>query len=53
MDLRRQERETAAGDGSKMSDRRRCPRQPLPVAAAIEDIDFEGKIELNLLQNEI
>lgn len=43
MDLRRQERNTAAGDGSKMSDRR-CPRQPLPVAAAIENIDFEGKL---------
>lgn len=40
MVLRRQERDTAAGDGSNLSDRRSCPSQPLPVAAAIEDIDF-------------
>lgn len=44
MVLRRQEGDTAAGDGSEMSDRRRCPSQPLPVAAAIDNIDFEGKL---------
>lgn len=44
MVLRRQERDTAAGDGSELSDRRRCSSQPLPVAAATEDMSFEGKL---------